>query len=61
MSEDLIKKGIKSNDVIKPVGEVIGGKGGGPPHLATGQGKDGSRLSEALTKAIELGNSLLSR
>ncbi|MBO0699424.1 MAG: alanine--tRNA ligase [Zavarzinella sp.] len=61
VSEDLIKKGIKSNDVIRPVGEVIGGKGGGPPHLATGQGKDAGKLPEALTKAVELGRSFLSK
>jgi alanyl-tRNA synthetase len=61
VSDDLVKKGIKSNDVIKPVAEVIGGKGGGPPHLATAGGKDGNRLSDALAKAVELGNSLLNK
>jgi alanyl-tRNA synthetase len=61
VSDDLIKKGIRSNDVLKPVGEVIGGKGGGPPHLATGQGKDGNRLLEALTTAVETGTRLLER
>jgi len=61
VSEDLVKKGIKSNDVIKPIAELIGGKGGGPPHLATAGGKDANQLPEALKKAIELGNGLLSR
>jgi alanyl-tRNA synthetase len=61
VSEDLVKRGIKSNDVIKPVAEVIGGKGGGPPHLATAGGKDGNKLSDALAKALELGGSLLNR
>jgi alanyl-tRNA synthetase len=61
VSEDLVKRGIKSNDVIKPVAEVIGGKGGGPPHLATAGGKDGNKLSDALTKALELGVMLLSK
>jgi alanyl-tRNA synthetase len=61
VSEDLVKGGIKSNDVIKPVAEVIGGKGGGPPHLATAGGKDASKLSEALAKAVELGTALLSK
>jgi alanyl-tRNA synthetase len=61
VSEDLTKKGIKSNDVIRPVGDVIGGKGGGPPHLATGQGKDGNKLPDALAKAVELGKQLLER
>jgi alanyl-tRNA synthetase len=61
VSEDLVKKGIKSNDVIKPVAEIIGGKGGGPPHLATAGGKDAGKLSEAINKALELGKVLLSR
>jgi len=61
VSEDLVKRGIKSNDVIKPVAEVIGGKGGGPPHLATAGGKDGNKLSDALAKAVELGSSLLNK
>jgi alanyl-tRNA synthetase len=61
VSEDLTKKGIKSNDVIKPVAEIIGGKGGGPPHLATAGGKDASKLPDALAKAVELGTALLNR
>lgn len=61
VSEDLVKKGIKSNDVIKPVAEIIGGKGGGPPHLATAGGKDSGKLSDALARALELGTGLLSR
>jgi alanyl-tRNA synthetase len=61
VSEDLVKRGIKSNDLIKPVAEAIGGKGGGPPHLATAGGKDAGKLSEALAKAVELGSALLSK
>ena len=61
VSEDLIKRGIKSNDVIKPVAEVLGGKGGGPPHLATAGGKDAGKLPEAFAKAVELGTVLLSK
>jgi alanyl-tRNA synthetase len=61
VSEDLVKRGIKSNDLIKPVAEVMGGKGGGPPHLATAGGKDGNKLSDALARALELGTALLSR
>jgi alanyl-tRNA synthetase len=61
VSEDLVKRGIKSNDVIKPVADVIGGKGGGPPHMATAGGKDGNKLADALAKAVELGTSLLNK
>jgi alanyl-tRNA synthetase len=61
VSDDLIKKGIKAGDIIKPVAEVAGGKGGGPPNMATAGCKDVSRLAEALAKAVELGTSALSR
>ena len=61
VSADVIKKGIKSNDMIKPVAEVIGGKGGGPPHLATAGGKEANKLSEALSKAVQLGKELLQK
>jgi alanyl-tRNA synthetase len=54
VSEDVIKKGLKSIDIIKPIAEIISGKGGGPPHLATAGGKDASQLPNALTRAKEL-------
>lgn len=54
VSEDVINKGLKSIDIIKPIAEIINGKGGGPPHLATAGGKDASQLSNALTRAKEL-------
>ncbi|WP_020471592.1 alanine--tRNA ligase [Zavarzinella formosa] len=61
VSEDVIKKGVKSNDILKPVAEVIGGKGGGPPHLATAGGKDATKLADALAKAGELAKTLLQK
>ena len=41
--------------LIKPLAEIIGGKGGGPPHLATAGGKEANRLAEALNKACRIG------
>ena len=61
VSDDLVKKGIKAGDLIKPVAEVAGGKGGGPPNMATAGCKDISRLAEALAKAVELAKSALNR
>jgi alanyl-tRNA synthetase len=60
VSDDLIKKGIKAGDMVKPVAEAAGGKGGGPPNLANAGFKDASRLGEALRKALELGKERLS-
>ncbi len=61
VSDDVIKKGVKSGDVIKPAAEVMGGKGGGPPHLATAGGKDGGKLAEALAKATDVATELLNK
>ena len=61
VSDDLIKKGIKAGDLIKTLAEIIGGKGGGPPNLATAGCKDVAKLGDALKKATELGSSMLNR
>jgi alanyl-tRNA synthetase len=61
VTDDLIKKGIKSGEVIKPIAEAAGGKGGGPPTMAQAGIKDGSRIAEALKKALELGKEQLQR
>ncbi len=59
VSDDLVKKGVKAGEIIKPVAEAAGGKGGGPPNLANAGFKDASKLGESLRKAIELGKERL--
>jgi alanyl-tRNA synthetase len=59
LTPDLVKKGLKAGEVIKPVAELIGGKGGGKPDFAQAGGKDAAKLPEALAKATELGRQLL--
>ncbi len=54
LTPDLVKKGLKAGDVIKPLAELIGGKGGGKPDFAQAGGKDAAKLSEMLAKAKEL-------
>jgi alanyl-tRNA synthetase len=61
VTDDLVKKGIKAGDVIRPVAEVVGGKGGGKPTLAQAGGKDAAKIGEALQKAAELGRELLQK
>jgi len=39
---------IRAGDLIKPVAEIVGGKGGGRPDFAQAGGNDASRLDEAL-------------
>jgi alanyl-tRNA synthetase len=54
LSADLVKKGLKAGDLLKPVAEVVGGKGGGKPEMAQAGGKEPGKLDEALTLAEEL-------
>jgi alanyl-tRNA synthetase len=47
VSKDNVGK-IKAGDLIKPVAEQVGGKGGGRPDFAQAGGNDASALDEAL-------------
>lgn len=44
----LIRRGIKADEVVRGVAAVVGGKGGGRPHMAQAGVADPSRLDEAL-------------
>jgi alanyl-tRNA synthetase len=61
LTADLVKKGLKAGDIIKPVAAVVGGSGGGKPEMAQAGGKDAAHLPAALQKASELGRELLGR
>ncbi len=53
VSDDLIKeKKILAGNIVKEVAKIVGGSGGGRPHLATAGGKDVEKIDEAL-KSIE--------
>jgi alanyl-tRNA synthetase len=54
VSEDLIGKGIKANEIIKALAPIIEGSGGGKPATAQAGGKAPHRIPEALAKALEL-------
>jgi len=49
VSDDLIKeKKILAGNIVKETAKIVGGSGGGRPHLATAGGKDISKINEAL-------------
>jgi len=55
VTDDLIKsRGIKAGEVVKEVTKLVGGTGGGKPHLAQGGGKDLSKLKKALDSLPEI-------
>ncbi len=55
VTDDLIKsKNIKAGDIIKEITKLVGGTGGGKPHLAQGGGKDLGKLKKALDSLPEI-------
>ncbi|MCK4979105.1 MAG: alanine--tRNA ligase, partial [Candidatus Delongbacteria bacterium] len=51
---DDLKDKIKAGQIIGQVAKMVGGGGGGAPHLATAGGKDVSKLEEAIESVKEL-------
>jgi alanyl-tRNA synthetase len=60
-TDDLVKKGVKAGDVIKPLAEAVGGRGGGKPNMAQAGGKDAAKIGDALAAAVTLGRELLAK
>ncbi|MCK5913530.1 MAG: alanine--tRNA ligase, partial [Desulfuromusa sp.] len=52
VSKDLTKQ-IKAGDLIKPLAEIVGGRGGGRPELAQAGGSDIDKIEELLQAAPE--------
>jgi alanyl-tRNA synthetase len=60
VTEDLVKRGtLKAGDLVREAAGVIGGRGGGKPHLAQGGGGDPERLDEALERFYEIAGKTL--
>ena len=54
VSKDLNQKQILAGSIAKDVGSLIGGGGGGKPHLATAGGKDNDLVNNAILKTKKL-------
>ena len=60
VSDDLIKdKKLQAGKIVGLVAQIVGGAGGGRPHLATAGGKDISKIDEALGKVDEIIDELM--
>ena len=60
VTDDLVRAGrISAVDVAKRVGAIVGGAGGGKPHLAQAGGREVAKIDEALERAPELIRQLL--
>jgi alanyl-tRNA synthetase len=54
LSKDLVKRGLKSGELIKEIAAVVGGSGGGRPDMAQAGGKDASKLGDAIKLAEDV-------
>jgi alanyl-tRNA synthetase len=59
VTDDLIQRGVRADAVVREVAAIVGGKGGGKPHMAQAGVGDPSRLAEALDRVPELVRPLL--
>jgi len=51
VTDDLRDKGVRADQLIKPIAEAAGGRGGGKAHMAQAGIPDASRIGEAIARA----------
>lgn len=54
VTPDLVKKGVKAGEIAKEIGQMLGGGGGGRPHLATAGGQDFEAMRKSFDKIAKL-------
>jgi alanyl-tRNA synthetase len=59
VTDDMLSKGVRANDVIREVAKLTGGSGGGRPHMAQGGAGDPARVAGALDRTPEIVRTLL--
>ena len=59
VTDDMISRGVRADAVVREVASVVGGRGGGRPHMAQGGVENPSRLDEALAFGAETVKALL--
>ena len=60
VTDDLISRGVRADAVVREVAALVGGRGGGRPHMAQAGVEDPSRLDEALASGVGTVRELLS-
>ncbi len=59
VTDDLISRGVRADAVVREVAAVVGGKGGGRPHMAQAGVEDPSLIDEALRSGVGVVRGLL--
>ena len=62
VTDDLVSdKKLNAGKIVGELAKVVGGGGGGRPHMATAGGKDVARLDQALAELPALVQRLMSK
>jgi alanyl-tRNA synthetase len=61
VTDDLIGRGVRADELLRKVAKLTGGSGGGRPHMAQGGVGDPSRVSDALAQAPAIVQELLGK
>ena len=61
VTDDLIRRGVQAGPIVKAVAELVGGGGGGRPHLAQAGGRHPERMSDALARVPGIVRAQLAR
>jgi alanyl-tRNA synthetase len=59
VTDDLIGRGVRADQVVRRIAEITGGSGGGRPHMAQGGVGDPDKVAEALAQAPGIVRALL--
>ena len=54
VTDDLVKKGLKADDIVRAIAPIVEGGGGGRAQMAQAGGKKPEKIEEALARAKEL-------
>ena len=54
VTDDLITRGVRADAVVREIASVVGGRGGGRPHMAQAGVEDPERIDEALRMGREV-------
>ncbi len=59
VTDDLISRGVRADAIVREVAAIVGGRGGGRPHMAQAGVEDAERLDEALRSGADVVRRLL--
>jgi alanyl-tRNA synthetase len=59
VTDDLISRGVRADAVVRDVAVLVGGRGGGRPHMAQAGVEDTGRIDEALAAGVSAVRRLL--